>query len=48
MTLAERLRKEAESERCVPLTPLLNAAADHIERLEKQIDSLREMVGRVK
>jgi hypothetical protein len=44
MIISERLRKEAESEKCVPLTPLLNAAADHIERLEKQIELLRDMM----
>lgn len=44
MTIVERLQREAEEENCVPLTPLLNAAADHIERLEKQIELLRHMM----
>ena len=43
MTIAERLRMEADEDQCVPLTPLLNAAADHIERLEDQMASLRRL-----
>lgn len=43
MTIAERLRMEADEDQCVPLTPLLNAAADHIERLEDQLGSLRRL-----
>jgi hypothetical protein len=46
MTLVERLREEAQREECVPLTPLLNAAADQIERLEAQLFEARRKVGR--
>jgi hypothetical protein len=46
MTLVERLRAEAEQEMCVPLTPLLRAAADQIERLEAQLLEARRKVGR--
>ncbi|MDP6890737.1 MAG: hypothetical protein QF471_05365 [Phycisphaerales bacterium] len=43
MTIVERLRKEAEAENCVPLTPLLNAAAEHIESLEQQLENVRKV-----
>jgi hypothetical protein len=35
MTIVERLRKEAKDTECTPITPLLNAAADHIVRQEE-------------
>lgn len=44
MSISERLRKEAREENCVPLTPLLNAAADHIDRLEEQNKMLRVLI----
>jgi len=41
MTIVDRLRVAAEQESCVPLTPLLNAAANHIESLEQQLSDVR-------
>ena len=40
MTIVERLRKEARDTECTPVTPLLNAAADHIERQEEMYKKL--------
>ena len=44
MKIEERLRREADAcdvECCVPLVPLLRAAADQIERLEHDLQKLR-------
>lgn len=44
MKIQDRLRREAEicdGECCVPLVPLLNAAADKISNLEFEIQKLR-------
>ena len=44
MKIQDRLRREAENctdECCVPLVPLLNAAADKISNLEFEIQKLR-------
>lgn len=44
MKIQDRLRKEANAckvECCIPLVPLMNAAADQIDRLEYTVQSLR-------
>ena len=44
MKIEERLRREADAcaaECCVPLVPLLRAAADQIERLEYELQQPR-------
>ena len=48
MKLTERLRIEADNTNCVPLTPLLHASADQIERLELLLDETREELSKLK
>lgn len=45
MTIIERLRREAADCECTRSAPLLNAAAEQIEQLERQLQEARVIIG---